>query len=48
MLRCYQVGITIADLELMSVGMVLDIFTESANDNCHYENMANQADFDKF
>ena len=46
MLRCFQVGMSIADLEQMSVGMVLDIFTESSNDQYDYKQVANQADFE--
>lgn len=48
MLRCFQVGLHIADLEYLSVGMVLDIFTESGNDNYEYKDVATQADFNKF
>lgn len=48
MLRCFQVGISIADLEQMSVGMVIDIFTENGNDSCEYKEVANQDDFNKW
>ncbi len=47
-LRCFQVGLHIADLEFLSMGMVFDIFTESRNDNYDYKQVANQEDFDKF
>lgn len=48
MLRSLQVGLSISDLEQLSVGMVYDIITESGNDNCEYEQKATQEDFDKF
>lgn len=48
MLRCFQVGISIADLEQMSVGMVIDIFTENKNDSYEYKEVANQDDFNKW
>lgn len=48
MLRCFQVGISIADLEQLSQGMVIDIFTENGNDNYEYKVKASQADFDRF
>lgn len=48
MLRCFQCGISVADLEQLSTGMVYDIFTESRNDNYEYKQVATQSDFDKF
>lgn len=48
MLRCFQCGITITDLEQLSIGMVYDIFTENQNDNYEYKQVATQSDFDKF
>ena len=48
MLRCYQCGLTIAELEQLSIGTVLDIFTEAQNDKCEYKQVANQSDFDKW
>lgn len=48
MLRCFQTGISISDLERLSIGTVLDIFTESDNDNYDYGQLATQADFDKY
>lgn len=37
-----------ADLEQLSIGTVIDIFTESDNDNYDYKQVATQSDFDKF
>lgn len=48
MLRAAQLGIAISDLDLLSIGLVMDMFTEQQNDNYKYPNMATQNDFDKF
>lgn len=48
MLRCFQNGITIDDLERLSIGTVLDIFTERDNDSFDYKQLATQADFDRY
>lgn len=48
MLRAAQLGIAISDLDLLSIGLVMDMFTEQQNDNYKYPNMATQSDFDKF
>lgn len=48
MLRCVQLGISIRDLDLLTVGLVNDMFTENANDGCKYREIASQDDFDKF
>lgn len=48
LLRCAQVGISIQDLDLLTVGLVLDIFTEKNNDDYKWQKMATQEDMDKF
>lgn len=48
LLRCVEVGISIQDLDLLTIGIVLDMWTEKANDNMKYEQVAQQEDFDKF
>ena len=48
MLRCVQLGISIADLALLTMGLVNDIFTERQNDEYPYQELASQADFDRF
>ena len=48
LLRCIEVGISIADLDILSIGLVLDIWTEKANDSVKYRKVATQDDFDKF
>lgn len=45
LLRVAQLGIPISDLDLLTVGMVSDIFTESANDDYEYPELATQDDF---
>jgi len=48
MLRCFQAGLHMSDLEQLNYGDVLDMFIESANDNVEYKQLATQADFDRF
>lgn len=47
-LRCVELGIGIADLDLLTIGLVLDMWTEKSNDDISYDRMATQEDFDKF
>ena len=48
LLRCCEVGISVRDLDLVTIGLVLDIWTEKFNDGVKYRRLADQADFDKF
>lgn len=48
MLRCFQIGLHIADLEALSVGTVYDLITELGNDQYEYRDVASQEDFDNF
>ncbi len=48
LLRCVQLGISIRDLDLLSIGMVNDMYAESGNDGFDYARVAEQEDFDKF
>lgn len=48
LLRCVQLGISIRDLDLLTIGMVNDMFTERQNDNYNYPLEASQAQMDKF
>lgn len=48
LLRCVELGVSISDLELLSIGLVLDMWTEKANDGIQYAKVATQEDFDKF
>ena len=49
LLRCVQLGISIRDLELLTIGMVNDMYVESGNDQDADKNycvIATQADFE--
>ena len=48
LLRCVQLGLSIRDLDLLTSGMVNDMYAESRNDDCNYATLATQEDFDKF
>ncbi len=48
LLRCTQIGVGMSDLDLLTVGMVNDMYTEHANDSCDYPTVADQHDFDNF
>lgn len=51
LLRCVELGISISDLDLLTIGLVIDMWTEKANDGAKYEKVAREAtqeDFDKF
>lgn len=46
--RCVQLGISIRDLDLLTIGVVNDMFLESSNDSYEYQEIAGQSDFDNF
>lgn len=48
LLRAIQLGISLADLELLTIGMVNDMYTEQLNDEVKYPVLATQQDFDRF
>ena len=48
LLRCLEIGLSIKDLDYLTIGMVMDIWTEKGNDRVTYDNLATQEDFDKF
>jgi hypothetical protein len=48
LLRCIQLGISIRDLDLLTIGMVNDMYAETRNDDYKYMELATQDDFDKF
>ena len=37
-----------SDLDLLTVGLVLDMWTEKDNDSVKYDQLATQEDFDRF
>ena len=48
LLRCVQLGISVRDLDLLSIGMVNDMYAENSNDEFKYAKVASQEDFDAF
>ena len=48
LLRCLEIGLSIKDLDYLTIGMVMDIWTEKGNDSITYDNLATQEDVDKF
>lgn len=49
LLRCVQLGLSLRDLDLVTIGMVNDMYAESGNDEYKgYSQMATQSDFDAF
>lgn len=48
MLRCFQIGLMLSDLDNIDYGMAMDMLIESGNDGFEYKQVATQEDFDKF
>ena len=54
LLRCVELGISIQDLDLLTIGMVIDLMVEKGNDGAEENSgngnvrIASQADFDAF
>jgi hypothetical protein len=48
LLRCCQVGLSLNDLDKLTIGTIFDMVTEQANDNFDYPELAMQEDFDSF
>ena len=48
LLRCTQLGLTMADLDLLSIGLINDMYADSRHDDCKYATLATQEDFDRF
>ncbi|MDO4460819.1 MAG: hypothetical protein Q4C42_12220 [Clostridia bacterium] len=50
LLRCTEIGISISDLDLLTIGLVMDMWTEKGNDSAKYNNtvLAGQEEFDRF
>ena len=47
-LRALQAGLTLSDIDYVEYGELTDIIIEQSNDHCDYNELATQADFDKF
>ena len=50
LLRCVQIGLHISELDLLTIGMVNEMYAESRNDESQdsYNQLASQEDFDRF
>ena len=49
LLRCKQLGLTMTELDLLTIGLINDMFTERENDDYDgWHEVAGQADFDRF
>ncbi len=48
LLRCKEVGLSLTELDELSVGTVNDMFVEKSNDNYDWKELASQDDFDRF
>ena len=48
LLRCVQLGLSMADLDMLSIGLINDMYSESRNDDYKYAELATQEDFDRF
>ena len=49
LLRCVQLGISIRELDLLTIGIVNDMFSENSNDEYKgYKTLASQDDMDAF
>lgn len=43
-----QLGISMGDMELLSIGLINDMYAESRNDEWNYAQVATQEDMDRF
>lgn len=48
LLRCKQLGLSMTELDLLTIGLINDMFNERANDDFDYYEYGNQADMDAF
>jgi hypothetical protein len=48
LLRCVQIGLSLSDLDLLTIGMVNEMFIEKDNDDISYCYKATQDDFDRW
>ena len=48
LLRCVQLRIHISELDLLTIGTVLDMYTELQRDDEPHDQLASQDDFDRF
>jgi hypothetical protein len=48
LLRCVQIGLSISELDLLTIGTVNDMYAEMSNDDYPYAQTASQVDMDRF
>lgn len=48
LLRCYQLGLSLADLDVLEYGTTIDMMIEHGNDHEEWQQVATQEDFDRF
>lgn len=48
LLRCLEIGLSISELDLLTIGVILDIWSEKSNDAFKYKQVAGQNEFDRF
>lgn len=48
MLRAVKLGISIRDMELVTIGMINEMYAEEANDSMDWPELATQEDMDRF
>lgn len=48
LLRCVELGLSMEDLDDLTIGMVNDMFIEKSNDQYEWKEVADQSDFDRF
>ena len=48
LLRCVQLGISMVDMELLSIGLINDMYSESRNDEWKYCELGAREDMDLF
>lgn len=48
LLRAKEIGLTLDELDMLSVGAIYDLIAEKANDRYEYPQEMTQSDIDKF
>ena len=48
LLRSFQMGLSMEDIDALEKGTILDMMVESANDGASYRQVETQADMDRF
>jgi len=49
LLRCKQLGLTLTELDMLTIGLINDMFAERENDDYEgWSEVAGQEDFDSF